>query len=263
MSAGGRVVVLEGNIGVGKSSLSQSLLKWSAAVFGASARVVMILENIDDTMLKKFLENPKQMAFGFQMYAACARIETMREAERLARQGNIVLVDRGLLGDATFAKMHHENGYISDDQWACYASIMHHAYPAFAKHLRHQVVAAGADGDAVLKKTHVREQRLLANYARDEDGGDAAVAVPIDVVYLRTLATVAFQRMQKRSIKDEVDGYTLDYFEHLGTLHDQMLRAYPSTIEIDFGANYDCDSGCFSEHDTVQLWHLISSKRTT
>jgi hypothetical protein len=253
----GRVVVLEGVIGVGKSTLSRSLLHWATPVFGAGARVVVILENIDATLLQNFLNDQASMAFGFQMYAACARLETMRQAEELARQGNIVLVDRGLLGDATFARMHKENNNISQAQWQSYCSIIYRAYPQFAEALRGQFpterTAAAAGG-------HARAQRLLANYARPQDG----VVVPIDVVYMQAPPNVAFERMKTRSIQAEVDGYTLAYFEHLGSLHDAMLRAYGATIELDFSAPLRVDeaTGLLSQEDTVAFWQRISANRS-
>jgi deoxyadenosine/deoxycytidine kinase len=256
MSAGGRVVVLEGVIGVGKSTLSRSLLHWAADVFGPEARVVVILENIDPTLLQNFLCDQAAMAFGFQMYAACARLETMREAEMLARQGNIVLVDRGLLGDATFARMHKENNNITQAQWQSYCSIIYRAYPQFAEALRGQFPAERTEAAA---GGHARAQRLLANYARPQD----SVAVPIDVVYLQAPPAVAFERMKRRSIQAEVDGYTLAYFEHLGSIHDTMLRAYAATIELDFSLplRFDEPTGLLSKQDTAAFWLCIDSLR--
>jgi len=254
MSGAGRVEVIEGVIGVGKSTLARSLLHWSDAVFGVGVRVVMILENIDPTLLQNFLKDQAAMAFGFQMYAACARLETMRQAEALAREGNIVLVDRGLLGDATFARMHRENNNISLEQWQSYCSIIYRAYPQFAEALRNQFPA---EQDGANAGGHSRTQRLIANYTRDQD----SQTVPIDVVYLRAPPEIAFERMKTRSIQAEVDGYTLPYFKHLGSLHDAMLRAYDSTIEIDFSAPLRTDesTGLLSESDTVQFWHQVQA----
>lgn len=255
MIGDGRVIVLEGLIGIGKSTLSRSLLHWATAVFGAGARVVLILENIDPTLLQNFLDDQLAMAFGFQMYAACARLETMRQAEALARQGNIVLVDRGLLGDATFARMHKENGNISPKQWQAYCSIMYHDYPRFAEALREQFPAESA---TMAAGGHARAQRLVANYERPDD----TKHVQIEVVYLRAPASIAFERMKVRAIQAEVDGYSLGYFEHLGKLHDAMLRAYHKTIELDFSAPLCVDesTGLLSERDTVAFYRRIFPK---
>jgi deoxyadenosine/deoxycytidine kinase len=255
MSIIGRVEVIEGVIGVGKSTLARSLLHWSNAVFGVGAPVVMILEDINSTLLRNFLKNPAEMAFGFQMYAACARLETMRQAEALAREGNIVLVDRGLLGDATFARMHLENNNISPAQWQSYCSIIYRAYPRFAEAFCNQFPAEQDDASA---GGHARTQRLIANYARDRD----SQAVPIDVVYLHASPEIAFERMKTRSIQAEVDGYTLPYFEHLGSLHDAILRDYAPTIEIDFSAplRIDESTGLLSESDTMQFWQQVKAR---
>lgn len=250
----GRVVVLEGVIGVGKSTLSRSLLHWAKEVFGAEARVVLILESIDPTLLQNFLDDQAAMAFGFQMYAACARLETMRQAETLARQGNIVLVDRGLLGDATFARMHKENGFISQKQWEAYCSVIYRDFPRFAEALRGQFPEENAQAAG----GHARAQRLLANYERPDDGRE----VQVDVVYLHAPPAVAFERMRTRSIEAEVKGYKLPYFEHLGTLHDAMLRAYKDLIEIDFSAplRVNESTGLLYKQDTIQFWQSIRSR---
>ena len=245
------MVVLEGLIGIGKSTLSRSVHAWAGLMFGTAARVVVILEDIDPTLLQNFLDDQAAMAFGFQMYAACARLETMRQAEALARQGNIVLVDRGLLGDATFARMHKENNNISVKQWQSYCSIVYRAYPQFADALRGQFPTE----NAVVAGGHSRTQRLLASYDRSEDECE----VRIDVVYLRAPPAVAFARMKERSIQAEVDGYKLAYFEHLGALHDEMLRAYDKTIEVDFSAplRVDKQTGLLTLDDTIAFWRRI------
>lgn len=251
----GRVVVLEGVIGVGKSTLSRSLLYWAKEVFGGEARVALILENIDPTLLQNFLDDQAAMAFGFQMYAACARLETMRQAESLARQGNIVLVDRGLLGDATFARMHKENGFISQKQWQSYCSIIYRDFPRFAEALRGQFPEESSQAAA---GGHARARRMLANY----DEADDEREVLVDVVYLRAPPDVAFERMRTRSIEAEVKGYKLPYFEHLGALHDAMLRSYKDLIEIDFSAplRVNESTGLLYKQDTIQFWQSIRAR---
>jgi deoxyadenosine/deoxycytidine kinase len=251
MTSTGRVVIIEGSIGIGKSTFCNSLLRWSSDVF-KGRQVVMILEDINNKILSEFLKDQNKMAFGFQMYAACARIATLREAESLARQGYIVLVDRGILGDSTFAKMHKQNGNISDSQWDCYVSIIRQAFPKFA-------VVGGESSEESQCEGHERHQRLVYS----DSSTEASTSVPIDVIYLRAPAEISFERMKSRSIATEVDGYTLGYFEHLSQLHDAVLSEYPDTIELDFSADFQIDpaTNCFGKKETVETWERIDAIR--
>ncbi len=147
----GSVITIEGTIGVGKTTLGKSLEKYLNDVCGLRAKFYP--ENVPQELLKLFISNirsntfsssvgsdslpnndgifPESIrsfdddrfgtknpyAFVIQLIMLQNRHQTYKEAFDEANKGTIVIVDRSLVGDYTFASMHKKDGNIDSKEW--------------------------------------------------------------------------------------------------------------------------------------------------
>jgi deoxyadenosine/deoxycytidine kinase len=115
------VYVIEGIIGVGKTTLGKSITKHLNEA-GLNAR--FFPEYVNHTLLKQYIGNMERYAYTFQLFMLSKRIEIYRDAERYSRTGGIAIVDRSIAGDMTFARMQYENGHFTQSEWDTYMSIL-------------------------------------------------------------------------------------------------------------------------------------------
>jgi len=113
----GKVIVLEGLIGVGKSTLGRSLKKYLP-------NAIWFPEPVNQELLKLYVSDMKRYAFPFQVIMARERIRIYKEAERLASEGKIVIIDRGLAGDLAFAYMQKEKGFFTEEEFRVYLDLI-------------------------------------------------------------------------------------------------------------------------------------------
>lgn len=112
----GLVIVLEGLIGVGKSTLGRSLEKHLS-------NIAWMPEPINEELLKLYISNMARYAFPFQTIVARERIQSYKEARRLASQGKTVIIDRGLPGDLAFAQMQKDKGFFTEEEFRVYLNL--------------------------------------------------------------------------------------------------------------------------------------------
>lgn len=117
----GKVLVFEGNIGAGKSSLAIEVTNFFNSI-GISA--VYLPEYVDIELLNMFIKDMKTYAYSFQLFMLEKRAEIYRKAIELARLGHVVIMDRMLHGDYVFALHHHQKGNINEQQFASYLKRM-------------------------------------------------------------------------------------------------------------------------------------------
>lgn len=250
----GKIVIFDGSAAVGKSTLCYSLLSHSKEVIGTNAKVHVLLERPDAVFLNTYIREQKRYAFDFQVYMARNRIEVMRKAERLARLGHVVLVDRGLPGDLTFALMHRDKGNITAEQWSIYCNLLGDAYPRFlpASIVDPQVIAAshafagGAEAHGHLSNCEVEfdEESPIATH----------------IVYLKTSPEVAFKRLHDRGNAAEMSGYTLDHFRSLCAKYDHTMSFFTDVVEIDYDVELAVDKdGLLCVADCLMIWNKVLS----
>jgi deoxyadenosine/deoxycytidine kinase len=164
----GKFIVVEGNIGVGKSSFTSSLV----AELGDSAR--LFPEPVDKpafrTLLGRYYADPARWGFAFQMYALKERFKQHTLAAELAAHGTHVVQDRSIYADGCFGRLVHMDGNMTDEEWDIYADSFGNLkrflrYPDLMVYLR-------AAPEICHARTKVR--------GREEESG-----VPLD--YLRRL----------------------------------------------------------------------------
>ena len=102
----GRVIVIEGCPGAGKTLLCESL-------FNSEEKVKVLTEWVNEEVLAKYLGDMKKYATRFQFMIQTETVNRIKKAIELAKQGYTVVVDRGINGNRCFAEIQHEKGVIS------------------------------------------------------------------------------------------------------------------------------------------------------
>ncbi len=216
---GGKIYILEGSVGAGKSSLAKASMQYAEQLFGKGTRVAVMRESVNERFLRHCIADPKLYALPFQICMARDRIETMQTAQRYAREGYVVLVDRGLPGDITFAHMHAAAGNIDTDQLQLYYSHLLHGMPRL-------VPSSLVGGDAGRARLGAECNSFgpvdICCDKSDERPDDKYIADAV-IVYLHVTPEQARTRVQRRGNAAEIAGYDDAYFR---SLHDE----YESTI---------------------------------
>lgn len=115
----GIIIVLEGIVCAGKSTAGSSLSDYLNRI---GIRAKYFPEYTNDFLLSLFLKDMKTNAFAFQMFMLSKRIDVYKEAERFAKKGYVVIMDRSLVGDKTFCSLQKDCGNISEEQWDSYVN---------------------------------------------------------------------------------------------------------------------------------------------
>lgn len=117
----GIVLILEGLIGTGKTTLGKSL---EAYFIKAGIKCKFFTEYKNDDLLNMYLRDKEKYAFHFQSIMIIKRIEIYKEAMDFSKQGGLAIVDRGIMGDMAFAKMQFDNSYFTDEEYKVYKSLI-------------------------------------------------------------------------------------------------------------------------------------------
>jgi deoxyadenosine/deoxycytidine kinase len=131
----GSILIVEGNISSGKSTLTKHMSKFLNEI-GIKAHVYE--EPILQSYLELFLSDMKRYAFGFQMSMLLERQCLYDRAQKFADEGGVAIVDRGFHGDKVFAILHNENGNITDAEMRIYEDVfsrMQFQAPSFVLYL--------------------------------------------------------------------------------------------------------------------------------
>jgi len=156
----GAVVWVEGIIGAGKSTLAQTL----AGLLEYRA----FHEPVEPAILGKFYQDPKKMAFEFQLRQLARRqlIHRLAEAEATAAiDYKGAILDRGLPGDRVFAKLHVHAGNISEEQWTTYELLFNDAISRI--HPPALLVYLDTEPEVAMERVRNRNRGAEANLSLD------------------------------------------------------------------------------------------------
>jgi deoxyadenosine/deoxycytidine kinase len=108
------LIIVEGNIGAGKSTLTQTLVERLGALG--------LYEPVEtNPYLADYYQNPKRWALEMQFWLMARRFEMHEEGiKHIARTGQAVVMDRSIYGDAVFAKKNWLDGNIDDRGYKAY-----------------------------------------------------------------------------------------------------------------------------------------------
>ena len=108
------MIIVEGNIGAGKSTLTTQLVDQ----LGARGMFEPVESN---PYLNDFYQDPKRWALEMQYWLMARRFEMHEQAiQHIARTGQAVIMDRSIYGDAVFAKKNWIDGNIDDRGYKAY-----------------------------------------------------------------------------------------------------------------------------------------------
>lgn len=112
----GKVIVLGGIPGSGKSTLGEQLAEELGGVYYP--------EYIQKDLFNLYLADRKKYAFSYQIIMARERIDTAKRAYSEAKQGKAVIIDGPLACDNAFAKMMWQDKYISNTEYEVYQKVL-------------------------------------------------------------------------------------------------------------------------------------------
>lgn len=198
------IVVVEGNIGAGKTSFCQDLYEQLTAVEKRS--VVFMKEPVErwtnangENLLKLFYEDKKRWAFTFQCLVLATTIQNESRAVRLSEEGHIVIMERS--------------------SFSC--------KEIFSELLR--VDAFTPAETRAFDELKAISESPLRTYLN------------VVVVYLNTAPHVCCTRIYERARTEEVGRIDYSYLQRLHIAHENKMRAdrvHGILLEVD-GASYE------------------------
>ena len=144
------MIIVEGTVGVGKSSLMEILSEeLGLTIFPEPV--------IDNPLLPLFYENMKQYGFALQVFFLNNRFRMIKEGQKL----DGAIMDRSIYGDVIFAKMLHDQKNMSKEEIDCYLDL-------FANMMEHLptpelVIYLKTDTDAAINKIRKRGRECEQN----------------------------------------------------------------------------------------------------
>jgi deoxyadenosine/deoxycytidine kinase len=116
-------ICVDGNIGAGKTTLTKSIQRY---LNRRNVSCGLAIEDMSNKMkmLGLFLENQKQYAFTFQMMMLSERISIYQRSLPEYTAGKTQIIDRSLVGDYSFAYLHHKYGNINEQEWEAYKEML-------------------------------------------------------------------------------------------------------------------------------------------
>jgi deoxyadenosine/deoxycytidine kinase len=106
------LIAIEAKVGLGKSTLMKIMAEDGFIPFPEPV--------IDNPLLDKFYHDRTRYSFSLQVYFLNKRFRHIKEAERIENG----VLDRSIYGDAIFAKMLHDNGEMSHEEFELYQDLL-------------------------------------------------------------------------------------------------------------------------------------------
>ena len=106
------MIVIEGVVGVGKSSLMRHIAKQDYQAFEEPV--------VDNPILPKFYYDRKRYSFPLQIFFLNKRFKHIKEASQIEKS----VLDRSIYGDAIFAKMLCHGGDMEAEEYAIYEELL-------------------------------------------------------------------------------------------------------------------------------------------
>ena len=156
----GKIIVLEGLPGIGKTTLGESLR-------AHDPNVVFIPEVVNVEKLEIYLADMQNEAASFQFNTQFETSVRMRQAAQYARAGRDVVVDRGLGGNLCFASIQHEAGMISDAKMDEYRTSFSYDKITELKGIEVRIVYMFADADFCHQRIRSRGRAGEDSYSLD------------------------------------------------------------------------------------------------
>lgn len=116
----GSIIVVEGNIASGKSTLTERLTDFLNNI---GLKTKLYKEPILQSYLDLFLADQPKYAYGFQMSMLLENQCLYSDAENFTKTGGIAVMDRSFLGNRVFALVHFAKGNINEPEMGVYDDV--------------------------------------------------------------------------------------------------------------------------------------------
>ncbi len=197
------IISIEGNIGVGKSTFVEKVLKANWGNCEIVPEPIDLWNQITDesgrNILHTFYSDIKRYAYSFQNVACITRMMKMEETFRNS-PNKYIFLDRSLATDANvFEKMLFDSGMMTEQE----------------------------------HKMYLLWYDFYWKYVRDRNTNKSIH------IYLKCDAEICLQRIQKRG-RDEEKGITIEYLNDLNKYHDAWLNSgTENAIVIDCNEDFE------------------------
>jgi len=220
----GKLIVLEGVIAAGKSTLATAL---EAYLTKTGFPVKVLVEPLDLAFLALYQSNIERYAFPFQCVMARERMQVYLGALRAIEDGWYIVMDRSLVGDVAFAVMQKEQNFFTDAEWRVYNSLVG------------------------LTDTNGQCKSIDAHFMPEAT-----------IIYLEVTPEEAFRRMLIRGNENEKKAYTQAYFQNLHRAYESAVARCADCTRIDWNVDRKIDDAvCVEVLERVpQLRSLLSDK---
>lgn len=110
----GSIIIIEGQIGVGKTTLGHSLTR---RLNDIGIPCVFYPETIHMPWFEMFISDIPRYALGYELFCTATRLLTYEKALRKRDQGYVCIIDRSLDGDMVFAKSLLERSQLTQEEF--------------------------------------------------------------------------------------------------------------------------------------------------
>jgi deoxyadenosine/deoxycytidine kinase len=208
----GALIAIEGNVGVGKSTLLTKLR--DASAFDSDG-IIFLDENIREwqsfvnndnlSLFELFCDNPKEYAFEFQVLVFLSIIRSLK-AVRAQNFSATIVVERSIVTSfkvfaTSLAKMNHIGQLIGIRRLEIYSYSSHFLFFDWL----------GETGFRVLEYMYAAI--------------DCVDCEPDAIVYIESEPQYAFDRIQQRQRRGE-EKYSIEYIRLCHELHEEMIAAF-------------------------------------
>lgn len=201
-------IVVEGNIGSGKTTLCNTIHRLRAA----KSDCTILPEPVDKPTFRRllglFYQDPKRWAFAFQMHALKERFNQHTLAAELVNNSHSVVQDRSIYADGCFGITAHELGNMSLEEWEIYAET----FAALKRFLRYPDVVV-----YLRVAPEICKERMDRRKRPEEEG------VPLD--YLKKLHD------QHEKFIDEMSRYTRVLVVDTSPITDEQVAMVNTAVE--------------------------------
>ena len=140
---------------------------WGKSFVEVHENAVFLEEWVDEKVLKEYLENMKEKATEFQFYIQEETVNRVKKAVELAKQGKVVILDRGLIGNLCFACVQYDADLISDSDMKNYEeSFSYDIIPGF-KDIKSTTIYMKATPEFCLERIRSRNRSGESSYTLD------------------------------------------------------------------------------------------------
>lgn len=145
-----KIISIEGAIGIGKTTLGKSIVKFLNTV---QVVAKFYTEPFNQKMLELFLSDMKKYAYSFQLYMLTRRQLDYNDAYH-DRNNTISVLDRSLTGDYVFMSLQKKYGNVSDVEFDTYVE----EYNKFVKYKPDVVIYLNVDPDIMRQRIATRNR---------------------------------------------------------------------------------------------------------